>query len=285
MVEHETGGLRGLLVQEGQDVSDLLGVTHYDPDAGKENLEGTKGDTVLAPRRKYPKTLKGWFFFLLHKLTGRGHKSFAQEVSFNLPIYDVEALKNHNTAFTPDDIVIVTEKVHGSNARFVFLDGVMYAGSRTQWKHPDSPCLWRKALKQNQWIEEWCRANEGYSLYGEVTPTQKGFDYGCAKDQVRFFVFDIRTPDGKWLDESLEGYHYSALDKLDLSAEHVPLLYIGPYDPSIIMPLVSGPSTVHGAKHIREGIVIKSAKEIRVPGLGRLQLKVVSNEFLAKDSK
>jgi hypothetical protein len=51
------------------------------------------------------------------------------------------------------------------------------------------------------------------------------------------------------------------------------------------MPLVSGPSTVHGAKHIREGIVIKSAKEIRVPGLGRLQLKVVSNEFLAKDSK
>jgi tRNA-binding EMAP/Myf-like protein len=269
---------------DGADVSDLLGITHYDPDAGKESVEGTKGASANAPRRKYPKSLKGWFFFLLHKLTGRGHKSFAQEVNFNLPVYDVEALKNHNTAFTPDDTVIVTEKIHGSNARFVFLDGVMYAGSRNQWKHTDSPCVWRKALKQNPWIETWCRAHEGYALYGEVTPTQKGFDYGCAKDQVRFFVFDIRTSDGKWIDEStgLETAHDLLLPEV---ADIVPCLYVGPYDPSKIMPLVGGRSLVVGAAHIREGIVIKSAKEIRVPGLGRLQLKIVSNEFLQKDSK
>jgi hypothetical protein len=96
------GGNRELYyVSEGDDVSGLLGITHYDPDAGKENVEGTKGASVNAPRHKYPKTLKGWFFFLLHKITGRGHKNFAQEVSFNLPVYDVDALKRRFTVPMP----------------------------------------------------------------------------------------------------------------------------------------------------------------------------------------
>ncbi len=184
---------------EGDDVAELIGITHYDPDRGKENT----GDNAQAPRHRsrWPRSWKGWLYFLLSKL---GIKLNSQTdgwdrgTDIGLPIYDIEALKNHSGVLIEGEPVIVTEKIHGSNARFVFLDGTMHAGSRTLWKSPKSSCIWRKALAQNTWIERWCREHEGYALYGEVVPTQKGFTYGCKEGEVKFFVFDIRTPDGNW---------------------------------------------------------------------------------------
>lgn len=63
----------------------------------------------------------------------------------------------------------------------------------------------------------------------------------------------------------------------------VPILYSGPFDFEQIKALAEGPSTVSGAKNIREGVVIDSAVGRRVRGLGRVQLKLVSNTFLEKD--
>ena len=52
-----------------------------------------------------------------------------------------------------------------------------------------------------------------------------------------------------------------------------------------IKALVEGQSTVQGAKHIREGIVIASATERTVRGLGRAQLKLKSMKFLETEGK
>lgn len=275
---------------EGDDVSDLLGITHYDPDAG---VESTKGTQVAAPRRKYPTTLRGFFWFVLAKLGFRkAHKNYAQEVSFHLPEYDVEAFKNHANTFEDGEQVIITEKIHGSNARFVCIDNVMYTGSRTQWKSPDSKTVWTRAVEEIGWIGDWCRAHPGYALYGEVTPTQKGkgvtWDYG-SKD-VQFFLFDILSPDGTWVNAE----NYSDLDLYDDSGlmsnggaplEMVPVLYTGPFSKEIALQYVDGPSTVLNATHIREGIVIKAVNENGRTGRGRKQLKIVSNAFLDKDNK
>ena len=189
----------------GDDVSDLLGITHYDPDAGK-----TEGENSSAPklRKKYPTNLKGWYKWTLRKLYGffrhddLGGKS--DSISLGIPTYDVDALKNYPNVFQEGEQVTVTEKIHGSNARYIFLDGVMYAGSRNLWKSPNSSCIFRRVLKTQPWIEEWCRAHEGYVLWGEVTPTQAGYEYGSKEPQ--FFPFDIRKPDGKWLDSTEEGF-------------------------------------------------------------------------------
>lgn len=274
------GRISEYLPAEGEDVSDRLGITHYDPDAGTES---TKGESINAPKRKfrYPKTFRGWVSFLYRRFIRRD-KNATRDVSFHLPTYDVEAFKNYKGTFVDGEIVVVTEKIHGSNARFVFLEGEMYAGSRTQWKAPGGSDVWNKALKQNPWIEQWCRAHEGYSLWGEVTPTQGKFDYGSS--DVQFFLFDIRTPDGRWLDFE----DYGVLGDLDLGLfnyKMVPVLYWGTFNLETILPLVDGKSEVIGAKHIREGVVIKTFKERSVRGLGRAQLKIVSSEFLLKDSK
>jgi hypothetical protein len=264
---------------EGSDISDFLGITHYDPDTGKE--DGADEFAPKAKKTRYPKTLKGWLRFLLSKIRFFRKAQFLEETdSLGIPVYDVDALKNYPNTFVAGEQVSVTEKIHGSNARYLFLDGVMYIGSRNKWTAPGSSNPFRNALKKNSWIEEWCRAHEGYVLWGEVTPTQGNFDYGSKEPQ--FFVFDIRTPDGKWLDKTHENFNELVVP---LIGHSVPVLYQGAYDIEKIRPLVDGDSKVPGAKHIREGVVIKTLVERHVHRLGRAQLKMVSNRFLEKDSK
>lgn len=267
---------------EGDDVSDLLGITHYDPDT-----ESTKGESGHAPklRKKYPQSLIGWFRFLQRKVKnflglGSNTDGSTDNISLGIPVYDVDALKNYPATFEDGEPVIVTEKIHGSNARFIFFDGIMYAGSRKLWKSPSSNCIFRKAVREIPWIEEWCRAHEGYVLWGEVTPTQGGYEYGSKN--VQFFVFDVRTPDGKWVDESTsEGIELLT----HLQSHFVPVLYKGPYNLEKIREFVDGNSTIASAKNIREGVVVKTAIERNVRGLGRAQLKIVSNKYLEKDNK
>jgi len=264
-------GLGGTVLHEGDDVSDMLGITHYDPDAGRES---TVAETANAPRRRYPKTLRGWFWFVLYKLGFKGsQKNLAQEVAFNYPVYDVEALKNFKDVLQPGESVHVTEKIHGSNARFVVVDGLLYAGSRTQWKQR-GPNVWWKAVEQHPEIEEWCTQNQGHVLYGEVVPTQgKGFDYGYSDGNVGFFGFDVLTPAGDWVWPGNLGFPLL-----------VPVVSIEEFGPDTLKH-ADGRSLVPGVKHIREGVVIRALKDRSVRGLGRVHLKVVSNAFLEKDNK
>lgn len=71
---------------------------------------------------------------------------------------------------------------------------------------------------------------------------------------------------------------------MSLQEHWVPVLYKGLFK-DLPWGLVDGPTTVPGAKGIREGIVIRPVTERHVRGLGRLILKVVSNAYLEKDGK
>lgn len=260
-----------VIASEGDDVALAIGVTHYVPEFDRES---TVADTAAAPRRKYPKSLKGWFFFLLHKLGLRnaGGRSYAQEVSFNLPVYDVDAYKNARDKFRPGEMVLVTEKIHGSNARYVVVDDVFYAGSHHQWKQ-NGPGVWWNVARAYPEIQEFCHQNPGVMLIGEVGPTQKGFRYGKGDGEVFFFAFDVYKPLVNPDDDS--GYEWAGNEGF---APHVPVLYSGPFDLEVIKSLVDGKSTVPGAENIREGVVIRSRER-------DLRLKIVSNEYLAKEPK
>lgn len=196
-------------------------------------------------------------------------------MGLDIPKFDVENMKCYKEAIKSGEMVIITEKIHGSQGRYAYLDGKMYAGSRNLWKAADSPCAWRKALVQNPWIEEWCRANEGSPLYGEVVPTQKGYAYGCQPGEVKFFVFDAR--------DAGNDMNYAPKMVFPKDVLTVPVLYTGPYDPMTAAKLVDGVSAVDG-KTQREGIVITVADPERWErGLGRVQLKWKSNAFLEKE--
>ena len=275
-------GLKGSLYHVGDDIADLIGVTHYDPES---DGEGTKGDSASGPKRKqrggYPRTLKGWFKFLWRYFTYDKNLFEPIEVAFTIPTYDVESLKNYPNVLEKGEPVFVTEKIHGSNSRFMFLDGVQYAGSHRQWKRIGGGDVWNKILVQHPWVGEWCQAHPGKALYGEAVPTQGKFTYGCKKDETKFFVFDV------WDSDESTWVHHTLWGSIGIPDDaRVPLLYVGPYSREQMQSLVDGPSTVPGANHAREGIVIKTNTTYRhVRGIGRLQLKLVSNTFLKKDSE
>lgn len=268
------------VIEVGDDVAPFLDITHYEPPEPEEN------HTERAPRERggFPRSFKGWVYYLLNFIPrllglqdiGHGQTGGASERGPLAPVYDVDALKNHQDAFTPEDNVMVTEKIHGSNARYVFANGKLYAGSRKLWKSVKSNCIWRAVLDRFPWIESYCKDHEGAVLYGEVVPTQKfadgkPFSYGCADGDVGFFPFDVHQ-DGEW---------YPKADVKQLPG-FVPVLYEGPYDAAKVAALADGESAVVGANHIREGVVVSKVPETRKPGVGRCHLKLVSNEFLRR---
>lgn len=260
--------------QVGDDVAEFLGITHYEPpeDTGGIRMQYTQ----FWPRNKW--SLKAWYYFFKKLMMGNPKYTGDNEKppAVKPPEYDVEAYKNFVGAFTPEDVVVATEKIHGSNARFLWDGKRMYAGSRKLWKAPDSANVWRKCLEHNPWIEMWCRGHANYTLYGEVVPTQGGFDYGYRGGAVGFFVFDIRTPEGTWVSAG------QARESTGNQLQWVPLLYQGVFDEAKLKGLAAGRSTVVGATGIREGVVIKlltEQPERIVRGLGRLQLKIINNEY------
>jgi hypothetical protein len=259
------------LTHEGADVSELLGITHWVPAFDKES---TAAETAAAPKRRYPKTLKGWFFWTLYKLGfKKAGRSLAQEVAFNYPIYDVDAYKNHKNWVPEGTLVQITEKIHGSNARYTFTEGVFYAGSHEQWKQ-DGANVWWKAARQFPQIEKWCRENPGLVLYGEVGPTQgDNFRYGAKNGEVFFFAFDVYDPKANtWTFAGDAGFSFNLC---------VPVYSTGASFGPIVFAWVDGQTTVPGATGIREGVVIRIVGNTTTRG----KLKIVSNKFLEKDNK
>lgn len=185
--------------------------------------------------------------------------------------FDVENFKKYAAMFSSGEPVIVTEKIHGANARYLSLDGLFYIGSRTQWLKPDVDHPWKRAAVSDPRIQTWCEAHPGVVLYGEVYGSVQSLRYGRNPGQVSFAAFAALS-NGEWVNTA---------DLLnDPSLPVVPLLYRGPFSESVF-DLAEQDSAVAGAEpgHMREGIVIVPEIERRDPELGRVILKYVSNRY------
>jgi RNA ligase (TIGR02306 family) len=238
--------------QIGDDFAEFMGMRHYEPELSAELKQkmGEQGD---------PPSMKG-------------------------SDYDMEAFQKYGHEFVEGEEIIITEKINGTNARYTFQadsDGAfrMYCGSHHVWKKPGDNLYWN-ILKYFPWVEAFCRLNKDVILYGEIFgAVQKGFDYGSTpSNPYQFRAFDIFAQ-GRFLDydDALGGAQSDFL---------VPVLYRGPFSNAIIQEYISGPSMIEGAKHIREGCVVKCVKERYSQRLhGRLILKFVSLDYLEGKKK
>jgi RNA ligase (TIGR02306 family) len=265
----------------GDNVMEEYGITRWEPPPQKSFGWGAEGAALKSGLQAKEPVIPG-----IHRI----------------PKYDLENIKKYTKVISTDDEVYYTCKLHGCSARYVCWDGEMHCGSRTTWKkktegekisfvHPltnelierDAPsCSWWDALKSNPWIEEWCKANPGIILYGELFgPTVQGnkFHYGIKSDEFGFRVFDVLTTQG-WVSFSdlVSKEEYKGL-KL------VPVLYHGKHNPELLEKLAEEPETSLdgcGGNHIREGIVIKPTIEKYDLEIGRVALKYVSRTYLMK---
>ena len=187
--------------------------------------------------------------------------------------YDIESAYRYKHLFEHGEEVVATEKIHGANARYVLVDGVMYCGSRTEWKREDASILWWKALANHLEVLEFCKANPGVTVYGEVYGNVQDLKYGCP-GQVAFVAFDLLRC-GEWV-------NHDEARLLGSSLPWVPQLYRGPFDADALFALADGQSVLSTVPQVREGIVIKPIIERRNDKIGRTQLKVVSNNYLER---
>ncbi len=210
---------------------------------------------------------------------------------------DVENWRNYPTLFQPDDWVLVTEKIHGTNFR-------------CGWVPYDANTLWKRLMKffrltplyefvfgsrnvqldeagvrtvYHEIVEKYDLRNrlvDGEVLYGEIygDGIQKGYSYGCAPGERRLAAVDM-TRQGEWL-HGLE--LRSTLERREIPM--VPVLYWGQYS-GVAIGLALGASSLDpSGTPIKEGVVIRSIDgNERYPLLGRKILKLISNDYLLRD--
>jgi RNA ligase (TIGR02306 family) len=287
----------GLLVpapagaQVGDDVTELLDVRHYDPPAtgaGNQNRGGlfTSGEVEIDPPVIAVK-------------------------------YDLEAGRRYGQqVFEPGEFVVISEKTHGANSRYVYVDGKMYCGSRSEWKKeypnydhvtveslvatgkvneeraseivtklksgPRQKNMWWQALDATPSLLEFCKANPGVIVYGEVYGAVQDLTYGHQKGQVSFTAFDMMLQ-GQWLD--FDEAHGLAVK---FGVPWVPLyldddgLPYHKFDFDKVCELAEGTTMFPGAEHVREGVVVGSRVEGWHRAVGRKKLKWVGASYLER---
>lgn len=232
----------GLDLREGDDVRSVLGVEKYDPGPCYQLDGGIAGSHMRIPQEGV------------------------------VPYYDLEGLRKFESMLEPGELVHVTEKIHGCNGRWVYLDGQLYCGSRTKFR-VDS--VWnRMAEKYN--LEAILRENPGLVLYGEVYGTGiQDLTYGLDNEQrVLFFdIYDSKT--GRW--HNVVDFEMFC-DRYELP--QAPELYSGPFELEKMYELAEGQSTI--ATHVREGIVVRPYAERYDSKAGRVILKLAGEGYLLR---
>lgn len=190
------------------------------------------------------------------------------------PKFDVESYEKFPHVIANGERVIVTEKVHGANARYTFVNGIFHQGSRQRWLIPDGGHIWARAAAANPNIRVWLEANPGVVLYGEVFGNVQSLTYGLGKGEVRFIAF-AAVDKGRWRDQP-ELF-------AELSASGVPccpVLYDGPFDHAIIKSTAETDSLVSALPgHMKEGVVAVPASERFHASIGRVAVKHISNRY------
>ena len=193
--------------------------------------------------------------------------------------FDLENFNNYPDLIDLSSEVVITEKIHGANARYMWWDGVLYVGSRSRWLKPatgDKKSAWQSVSENTPNIGKWCEANPGVVLYGEIYGNVQDFKYGIPNGAkfAGFAAFDLLKK--IWRDTIPL---FASLD--NGGVERVPVLSIGQVSRKVVDVMLELDSSLPTAPngHMREGVVITPYNERFDPSVGRVSLKLISNRY------
>jgi RNA ligase (TIGR02306 family) len=236
----------------GDSIVDIMGLKKWEEEE-EENLPGLK-KTRGTNAEKAP---QGWA----------------------IPHYDIDGIRKYVDCLGDSEEIVLTEKIHGSNAGFSHDGTRLWVKSRNYYKRMDEDDMWWDiALRYD--LEAKLSQCPSLVFFGEVYGQVKGFRYdtiiaeGRLMTKVRFFdVFDTKRM--RYLD-----YDDRVKVITDLGLDTVPELYRGVWQGKEKMyPFAEGLTTL-GGKHIREGWVLNTAKERYETRLdSRMQVKLVGEAY------
>ena len=260
VIPPHTGALRGRPLSEGEDVAQVLGITKYEPTPPAE-------------------------------LLGAVLPAHAECLDF-----DVEDTLRYPDAIAPGEAVVVTEKLHGvltclgiaaGGTTLVTSKGLGHKGLKFDVDAAQNAtnvhvAMWQRHEGAIRALYKRFGSNrEGVYALGETTGGGlQDLSYGLGRGEFRFQVFDLYIGDrrkGRWL----------ARDAMvavcgEVGVTCVPEIARLGYDAKAVRSLAKGESTIKGATHGREGVVIRLAKERWDAKLGRVIVKVISPRHLMR---
>lgn len=198
----------------------------------------------------------------------------AAPLGWSFPSYtDVESHRRFPNIIQDHEFVVITEKIHGANARFTHDGERLWVGSHHQIRKNDANIYWDIVNKLD--LTTKLAKSPKKVVFGEIYGNVQSLRYGVQGYDFRVFdILDLHT--GRYLDFEL------ARDlAVNLDLPWVPVLYNGPWRKSLV-DLAEGKSCVPGANHIKEGWVVRPVQERWDPTIGRVVLKRHSEEFLLK---
>jgi hypothetical protein len=201
----------------------------------------------------------------------------------SVPDYSVVNLRKVPGYFAEGELVEITEKIHGANIRFGLINGRKYIASHHSVK-TDMRSWWERWLhigrapgpgwyKTDIWTE-WCAANVDFNelpdntvFYGEIYGKGvQDMEYGLTTRMV--VIFDVWFVDEKrWAEENEK---YLLLATTGFKSSPAVRRFVN-WDNSLLSE-ADGDSRIPGAKHIREGVVVKSVD-------GKKRAKIVSDAY------
>jgi RNA ligase (TIGR02306 family) len=239
-------GIRETL-SAGTDVAERMGITKYDPEiyVRSGNLS-TKGEVEAPP--------KGWV----------------------IPHYtDIEGLRKYSNVLEERETVVITEKLHGCNARYAHDGERLWVGSRKELKKYDPANLWWRVAFELE-LAEKLAAFPKLVFFGEVFGQVQDLNYGI-KDAT-FRVFDVFDAQHRcYLDDEI-----ARIIAEDAGLTWVPTLYRGPWHKGL-NELAEGQSLL--AEHVREGFVVKPVTERWDRRVGRVILKRHGEGYLLRKTR
>lgn len=191
------------------------------------------------------------------------------------PKFDIESLANWPDVFQAGEPVVVTEKIDGANAGYVWHNGQIYMRSRSRWLKPDADHFWSRAATPQ--LIGLCKSLPDHIVFGEVFGPVQSLKYG--RSEPAFIMFAVLSPTGEWANaQKLQNWSVRA------DVRMVPVFYEGPFDLESIKAIAEHDSAVGPTGHLMEGIVITPFRERRDDRLGRVALKHISTRFWLSDA-
>lgn len=193
--------------------------------------------------------------------------------------FDIENYQRYSEIFLPGERLIVTEKIHGANTRFVYYDERLHVGSRTEWWEDSPTNIYWKALRSaGDGAIELAKALPDTTIYGEAYGRVQKLKYDADPGEVRLAIFAAMRTDGSWV------------DTLDLRAqcESAVVAFV-----PVLDSIINDAAGIERAKalaeensslasHMREGVVLVPQSERKTDDGERVALKLVSNRYLMK---
>jgi len=209
----------------------------------------------------------------------KGRNAEKPPKGWNVPYYDVDSLRKYIDCLHEDEEIVLTEKLHGSNAAFCHDGERLWVKSRNFFKKMDPDDMWWEiAIRFN--LEEKLAKFPMHVFFGEVYGNVKGFGYDCevvkGKRLPRVRFFDVYNPKtGQYLD-----YDDRVAMIVEAGLDPVPELYRGLWGGKQDMyPYAEGSSTLN-EKHVREGFVLNTTNERFEERLqSRMQVKLIGQMY------